>query len=375
MAIQRKLAYRRSPFLVFYWRGRDLIIENYCTGQKASVAPIACEVLQFFDRWQTADFLSAHLTQFTPASLRTAISQLVRKTFLEHSGKKNPRVRKTLAAWDDWNPAAGFFHFSTRDTLYDSDLDRIDASVRSLARRQPMPRLAKNYPWARKTPLPPPRMQNEFSSAFLERRTWRQFSKQPISLAELGTLLGLAFGVREWISIEGGGKFPLKTSPSAGAMHPIEAYVVAQRVENLDPGIYHYDSSKHELGLLRRGASAPELTRFLVGQKWFAGAAATVFLSAVFPRAQWKYPFPRAYRTVLIEAGHFAQTFCLAATSLGLAPFCSMALAESRIEKALGLDGVKEGVIYAAGVGQRPAGMDWETGAVPEIWLKRKKRR
>jgi SagB-type dehydrogenase family enzyme len=100
-----------------------------------------------------------------------------------------------------------------------------------------------------------------------------------------------------------------------------------------------------------------------------------VFLTAVFPRARWKYRFPRAYRTVLIEAGHFCQTFCLVATSLGLAPFCTMALAESRIEKALGLDGVNEGVIYAAGVGKRPAGMDWQMGAVPETWLKRKKRR
>jgi SagB-type dehydrogenase family enzyme len=97
-----------------------------------------------------------------------------------------------------------------------------------------------------------------------------------------------------------------------------------------------------------------------------------VFLTAVFPRARWKYRFPRAYRTVLIEAGHFCQTFCLVATSLGLAPFCTMALAESRIEKALG---VNEGVIYAAGVGKRPAGMDWQMGAVPETWLKRKKRR
>lgn len=375
MRMQRKPAYRRSPFLIFYWKDRDFIVENFATGQKAAIAPIACEVLHFFGRWRNADSLSTHLKQFTPASLRKAISELVRKTFLDRSTDKNRLAKKSLGAWEDWNPSAGFFHFSTRDTPYEEDLERIERAIRSLVRREPMPRLAKSYPQARKTPLPELVRRNEISQVLLARRTWRQFSREAISLTDLATLLGLTFGVREWIPINGKEELPLKTSPSAGAMHPIEAYVVGQRVENLTPGIYHYNSVKHELGLLRSRASAREITRFLAGQEWFAGAAAIVFLSAVFPRAQWKYRFPRAYRTVLIEAGHFCQTFCLVATSLGLAPFCTMALAESRIEKALGLDGGSEGVIYAAGVGKRPAGMNWETGAMPENWLKKKRRR
>lgn len=375
MRMQRKTAYRRSPFLIFYWKDRDFIVENFATGQKAGIAPIACEVLHFFDGWRTADSLSTHLKQFTPASLRKAILELVRKTFLKSSNKSSGRTANFFSCWKDWNPAAGVFHFSTRDMVYESDLDRMNRAIRILAQREPMPLLTKSYPGARRTPLPAPNMQTEFSRALVERRTWRQFSREMVSLADLGTLLGLTFGVREWIPIPGIGKFPLKTSPSGGAMHPIEAYVVAQRVEHLAPGIYHYDSAKHELELLRRGASSRDLAKFLAGQKWFAGAAAVVFLSAVFSRTQWKYRFPRAYRTVLIEAGHFCQTFCLVATSLGLAPFCTMALAESPIEKALGLDGVSEGVIYAAGVGKRPAGMNWETGTVPEVWLKRKKRR
>jgi hypothetical protein len=81
-----------------------------------------------------------------------------------------------------------------------------------------------------------------------------------------------------------------------------------------------------------------------------------VFFSAMYERYLWKYTYPRAYRATLVEAGHQCQTFCLVATWLGLAPFCSMALADSRIEGDLGLDGVSEAVIYAAGVGVRPAG-------------------
>jgi len=74
----------------------------------------------------------------------------------------------------------------------------------------------------------------------------------------------------------------------------------------------------------------------------------------VFPRSQWKYEHSRAYRVVLAEAGHVCQTFCLTATWLGLAPFCTMALADSKIERALGMDGVTESVVYAMGAGVRP---------------------
>jgi hypothetical protein len=47
------------------------------------------------------------------------------------------------------------------------------------------------------------------------------------------------------------------------------------------------------------------------------------------------------------------------ATSLGLAPFSTMALADSKVEKALGIDGVNESILYTAGVGHRPQGVDW----------------
>ena len=82
-----------------------------------------------------------------------------------------------------------------------------------------------------------------------------------------------------------------------------------------------------------------------------------MIFTAVFERYQWKYDEPRAYRAVFIEAGHQCQTFCLMATDLGLAPFCSMALADGAIETDLGIDGVSESAIYLAGVGTRPPGV------------------
>jgi SagB-type dehydrogenase family enzyme len=92
---------------------------------------------------------------------------------------------------------------------------------------------------------------------------------------------------------------------------------------------------------------------------YFAKAPAHVFLTAVFARQLWRYPYARAYRAALAEAGHVCQTFCLTATWLGLAPFCLMGLADSRIERDLGIDGITESVLYAAGAGHPPRGTSW----------------
>ena len=96
------------------------------------------------------------------------------------------------------------------------------------------------------------------------------------------------------------------------------------------------------------------LEKNLAGQWWFARGAFLVVMTAVFSRTQWKYDFPRTYRVVLAEVGHLCQTFCLTATWLRLAPFCTMALRDSKWEEWLGIDGVSESVLYVAGAGTRP---------------------
>jgi len=155
------------------------------------------------------------------------------------------------------------------------------------------------------------------------------------------------------------GPCALKTSPSGGARHPIEVYLFARHVSGITRGVYYYDPDTHELVLVRRGLTAKRLEAYLAGQSCYADAPAVFVMTAVFARMQWRYEFPRAYRVVLLDAGHLCQTFCLVATALGLAPFCTAALADSRIEHDLAIDGITESVIYACGVGQRPHDASW----------------
>lgn len=174
-----------------------------------------------------------------------------------------------------------------------------------------------------------------------------------MDIEQLGTLLQLTWGVQKWGTVRGQGKVALKTSPSGGARHSIEAYVLALDVRGLRRGAYHYDAARHELVDLRRHLSPAIVARLVANQKYFGRAAAVILMTAVFARAMWRYPFSRAYRSLLTEAGHLGQTFCLMATSQNLAPFCTMAFSERDIEGLVGLNPAEEGALYVVGVGTR----------------------
>ena len=177
-----------------------------------------------------------------------------------------------------------------------------------------------------------------------------------MTLQEIATLLGLSVGVQKWVRV-GGRDLPLKTSPSGGARHPVEAYVVSRRVQ--------------------RASRRASITTMRAGMPWSASAAAPDAeriealhaeqrsLSRRRPRScssplfssgsSGGIPYSRAYRAALIEAGHVAQTFCLAATSLDLAPFSLMGLADPVIERDLGLDGISGAGALRRGRRQAPS--------------------
>jgi SagB-type dehydrogenase family enzyme len=350
--------------LVSYWDAETLIFENYATGTGATAAPITSEILNFFSDWRCAEDLFRHLPQYSPSSLRVAIRQLVRHSLLQRSDRKSNPIEQAMPSWTAWNPAAGFFHFTGRDLPFDANLVRMGRYMEGLTEEKAMPVPVKRYPRAARKKLLPA-AQGDFPQVLTSRRTWRRFAKGKIGFADLSTLLGLTWGVREWVAVPPLGKFAVKTSPSGGALHPIEAYVIARDVEGISPGIYHYDATGHGLELLRRGMTRDRMSDYVMGQRWFSDAAAFVVMTAVFTRTQWKYRYPRAYRVVLAETGHLCQTFCLTATWLGLAPFCTMAIADSKIDRDLGIDSVTEGALYVAGVGKKPETLDWKAASLP----------
>ena len=356
--VSRRAFLRRSPFLVSYWQGKQLYIENYFTRKKIAASMETAALLNFFSGWIREETAFRRWPEYTRESLRFAIRRLVQESFLQRSPLRKPREdsrEKALQAWKAWNPAASFFHMQTKDS-YSEEISPAEIRwMEGFLKGARVPAPVKGYPGAHAIPFLREDYDDEFSRVLQGRRTWRKFGRQAIPKEIVARLLQLSFGVQGWQRIPEGGKFAYKTSPSGGALHPAEAYLLARNVRGIPPGIYHYDAVGHKLQKIRSGATSTEIQKLLAGQWWFRKAAFVVFLTAVFHRTQWKYDYPRAYRAVLAEAGHLCQTFCLTATWLGLAPFCTMAFADTRIEKTLKLDGISESVLYAMGAGAKPA--------------------
>ncbi|MGD2148245.1 MAG: SagB/ThcOx family dehydrogenase, partial [Anaerolineae bacterium] len=205
----------------------------------------------------------------------------------------------------------------------------------------------KSYPDAERLVLPDPGTRQGLSvaDALETRRSVRSYSDRRLSLEELSNLLHGAQGITD-------PRLRFRAAPSAGALYPIETYTVVHDVTGLAPGIYHYAVMGHALECLDQGNFRTTVTQAGLGQAFLGQANVCFILSAVFQRTRWRYR-ERAYRYVLLEAGHIGQNLYLTATSMGLGACAVGAFLDTALNEMLGLDGKAEGVLYVISVGAR----------------------
>ena len=134
-------------------------------------------------------------------------------------------------------------------------------------------------------------------------------------------------------------------------MYPIETYVVANRVEGLDAGLYHYRVKGHMLERLVAGDRSEQLVEATLGQKMCREAPVVAAWTAIFKRTSGRYG-QRAYRYVYLDAAHVAANFMLAATSLGLGTCQIGAFLDEEVNALLGVDGDEESALYLSTAGQ-----------------------
>lgn len=347
---QASVRVRRAQALLVYWRNGQLVFENYLTRKKSEADPVTVRVLHLCTRWTTEKQLALALPEYSFASLRKSIRLLLRQTLLVRSGSREARDDEKLArVWQHWLPH-GSFHFATKNVKFARG-ERRSQLLKKYLRESPQPAPFKRYPNKQKICLSRPTIADgQFFSTLLRRRTQRTFSRRAVLLESISQLLFYTWGVTGYRNTTFG-PLAVKTSPSGGARHPIEVYLVALNIRGLSPGLYHYDPQNHTLERLRRGTMGRDAVKYCTGQTYVGQASALFLMTAVFSRSMWKYRFARAYRVVTLDAGHLCQTFCLVATHLGLAPFCTAALNDSLIEGDLEIDGISESVIYVAGIG------------------------
>jgi SagB-type dehydrogenase family enzyme len=179
-----------------------------------------------------------------------------------------------------------------------------------------------------------------------QRRSVRDFSNRPMTFRELSQLIWATQGIT-WRTPG----FDFRASPSAGALYPIETYIVANRVEELSPGIYHYSVKRTQLVFMKEGVFGPALRDAGLGQEMLAEAAAVFIWTAMVERSKWKYR-ERAYRYLYMDVGHIGQDLYLAATSLGLGCCTVGAFFDKEVNSLIGADGKEEVALYLGAVGR-----------------------
>jgi SagB-type dehydrogenase family enzyme len=334
-----------------YWENGELRIVNFLTRRKFATNPISLEVIRFFFTPHTVRDALLEFSSYSSSSVVTAVRRLMDAgLLLRYDSAEGKRDELLGKSWQPWLPE-GAFHFLTKDAAYVPGDSPIEEKLKTLPSTGPPPQF-KSVRSPHVIALPSYDVpQDRFFETLHARRTHRRFSRGKVRLEDVARLLQTTWGVQGYLETAAFGKLPYKTSPSGGARHPGEVYLVARRVQGLAAGIYHYHSVRNRLSRLPAKLSPRRIRSYCAGQPYVTGAAALFIMTAVFARTMWKYRGARAYRVVLLDTGHLCQTFCLTATNLGLAPFSTAALNDSLIEQDLGIDGISESVLYVAGIG------------------------
>lgn len=187
-----------------------------------------------------------------------------------------------------------------------------------------------------------------FTGIIEQRRSLRSYSGEPITLSELSFLLWCCQGVQKVTE-----KHTMRTVPSAGARHAFETYILANRVEGLDRGLYRYVALKGALTPvdLDDGIAA-SIKEACLGQGMIETSAVTVFWVAEVMRMVFRYG-ERGYRYLHLDAGHACQNLYLAAEATGCGACAIGAFDDDALNAALHLDGEERFAIYGASVGKK----------------------
>ncbi len=214
-------------------------------------------------------------------------------------------------------------------------------------RWEDQPALYKVYPDAVKVELPKfeqVRAMN-LDEALRMRKSVRDYADKPLCAEQLSYLLWASTGIQR---LEGG--YAFRTAPSAGALYPIETYLVVNNVRKVDSGVYHYCVREHQLERLKTGDFSTDIAHAALGQAMCAASAVVFVWTALFERCKWKYG-QRAYRYIYLDTGHIAENLALAATSLKLGSCEIGALFDDKVNLLMGVDYEQESVVCMAAVG------------------------
>jgi len=169
--------------------------------------------------------------------------------------------------------------------------------------------------------------------ALLYRKSIRSYRHEPLELSDIAQLLWAAQGITR----PGG----YRTAPSAGALYPLEVYLLAGNVSDLKDGLYKYRPLTHELEQVLEVDKRTELSKAALNQESIQDAPAVIIICADYERTKGKYG-ERGEQYVHMEVGSAAQNVYLQAVSLDLGTVFIGAFYDEEVKKVLEIGGNEE---------------------------------
>jgi len=203
------------------------------------------------------------------------------------------------------------------------------------------------------TALPDPRMvqvdQIDLNEAINRRKSVRVYSDEALTLEELSYVLWSTQGVKEVTNRPA----TIRTVPSAGARHCFEPYILVNKVQGLEPGLYRYLALDHQLQAVNLEPGINEkIMNACLGQHFLLDAAVVLILTVVKYRMTWRYG-ERGYRYIHLDAGHVIQNLYLCAEAIHSGVCAIGAFDDDQLNEILGVDGVEQFAVYLGVLGKK----------------------
>lgn len=280
---------------------------------------------------------------------------------LSESDLEPASLKEMRQSWCDYGwEAAFYFHLFTKDYPfldYSEDGMAIDRELmEAYGAASQRPPNTKSY----EAPVVPLSLPSKLGSSCYSQEDWNAIfllqsraSAIPLTLETLSEILYYMagkFGTKHW---HGQGHFLFKHVPSGGARHPTEVYLISLGLENLSPGVYHYNVEQHGLdtielcqdtaSLLDHTYKAiPDLRRRVE----FPPSIILLF-SSIVERSMWRYRDSRSFRVILIDLGHIMSAFRMLATTVGVRFWVGQGVVEQHAADLIKVDPLHEPILFA----------------------------
>lgn len=211
----------------------------------------------------------------------------------------------------------------------------------------------KEYPDAKQIALPSPNIGEFTLKAAIEARySCREYQQYKLPISDLSTILNYSYGVLNKTLFDKT-EFFERPVPSGGGLYSLELYVLANNVENVNQGVYHFNinTPSYLEQIEEKELSSHFISQLFMNQYYLENCSCIVIISSFAERNMWKYE-DRGYRYILFEAGHVAQNINLLTQALALSSLNLGGFFDQEVSNLLKTDQNEEIPLYAIVIGK-----------------------